>query len=350
MSATHRAVPWGTEPLAPTLRGSAVALGLSIRDGRVLDLGAGSAERCEGLPDAQTWEPASSPGDPLGWAQDVTDASIALAIAWPGPAHLSPTQRTPWWQQLSRVLAPGAIAAVRLDMLPGWHPLNALQDFARFHAGRQGLDLPTGLDAVLDLARHTLPEGEGRWFGWLAYLDKLRAEDPSAVPDLEHGPLYAAELHVWADEAAQHGLRWVGDARGPHNASWSLGPALEAWVREEVARHGLPLRGAQISDYADNRHTRLALFTKGEPPAFEEASWDRVTVSAADDRSQHWAFETPRVSPTARLEGESEASRSLAQRLQAGETAPISLLLPGSEGHEAARRLWRLGMAKLQVH
>jgi hypothetical protein len=290
-----RHVPWGAEPLVPQLRGSAAALGLPVPEGLVLDLGAGACQRLAGLPDAQPWKPSDTPSDPLGWRDLVAAGSVQLAIAWPGPGDLPPEARAGWWASLADRLALGGLAAVRLDLLPGWHPLIALQDFARFHAGRRGLDLPTALDQVKALARDTVADGEGHWHGWLAWLDRLRQDDPDALPDLSRAPLYPAELHAWANEAAAHGLTWAGDGRGPHNAPWSVGPALAAWVREEVSRHGLPLRGAQISDYAHARHTRLALFVRGPLPAHRASALPpSCTLTPALDRPLRWSLEPAR--------------------------------------------------------
>jgi hypothetical protein len=306
--------------------------------GPCLDLGAGASTRAAGLPAALAWEPSHTPGDPLGWGPLAPSGTVALALAWPGPGDLDPAQRRAWWSQLADRLAPGAVAAVRLDLFPGWHPLTALQDFARFHASRHALLLPEALDQVLHLARAT--DGDGHWHGWLHHLDALRRAYPDALSDLARDPLHPAELHQWAQEASQVGLRWVGDARGPHNAPWTLGPALAAWVQEEVSTHGLPLRGAQIADYAHHRHTRLALFVRGEPvpAALPADAW----LSRADDQPLRWSFDPTIAEPPPGLRPLLTAITAGPRRLP---DLAAQLGLPRAQLDRDALLAWQHGLA-----
>lgn len=282
-----RFVPWGLECLPHHLRVACALQGTGVPDGPTLDLGAGASLRGADLRCERS-------DDPSAWP----DTQAGLIVAWPGPGALEPAARVAWWRALADHLLPGGVAAVRVDLLPGWHPLTAIQDFARFYAGRQGVSLPDALDAIFALAHDALGGDDGRWYGWLRHIEALRRDDPWAVPDLARAPIYPAELHVWAAEAAAADLRWFGDGRGPQTAALGLNRPLVAWIEEEVSARGDALRGQQIADYALNQHTRLALFTKGEAaPPKHAARW---IAGPPCDRPAWWALERPEEPVTAR--------------------------------------------------
>jgi hypothetical protein len=207
---------------------------------------------------------ARPPEGPVVWVgSEAPVGPAALALAWPGPGSLSPDARRGWWAALAAALVPGGVAVVRVDVLPGWHAVTAVQDFARFHASRRGVSLAAALDEVT-----ALPRGDddgGRWEGWIEVVAATRAREPEALPGLELGSVHAAELHAWVAEAAAAGLAWLGDLRGPVGARWTLAPPLRAWVDEEVSLSDDPVRGAQIADLAQCRHTRRLLLVRGAP-------------------------------------------------------------------------------------
>jgi hypothetical protein len=278
-----RFLPWGFECLPAHLRVACAIQSVGVPEGPSLDLGAGASlrgadHRCE-LGD-----------DPAAWPE----VEAALVVAWPGPGALEPAARPAWWRAVSARLRPGGVAAVRLDLHPGWHPLTAIQDFARFYAVRQSISLPEALDAVFALAHDALGGDDGRWYGWLQHIEALRRDDPWAVPDLVRAPIYPAELHAWAGEAAAAGLSWFGDGRGAQTTAQGLAAPLVAWIDEEVSTRADALRGQQIADYALNQHTRLALFTKG--PAHPPAHAKRWFAGPSHDRPAWWALERPEPS------------------------------------------------------
>jgi hypothetical protein len=293
MTAFRRDIPSGIEVLAPHLRMAARLHGCAPEQvaGPVLDIGEGAHTRCPHHgSDAHAWDPRDTPGAPLGWTTQVAPGSMGMVIAWPGPAALPAASRAAWWSGLSRVLRPGGVAAVRLDMLPGWHALTAVQDFARFHASRKGLGLEPAMRDVLSLAQQMIEQDEGAWHGWLSYVRHMLRDHPDHVPDLVRGPVHAAQLHTWIDEAQTAGLRWLGEARGPDTCPHRLGHALDAWIREEVSRSSDPLRGAQIFDYARNTHTRLVLLTKGAGSPDLTPDLSDAHVLAHADEPGRWGF------------------------------------------------------------
>lgn len=297
----------------PAVRAAAALLGAPI-EGPTLSAGATPPE---------TW-----PAGPFG-----------LVIADPGA--LSPERRRAWWEALLARLAPGGVAALRLPMLPGWHPLTAIQDFGRFHASRRGLTLPAALEEVFTLAHDILGDEPGRWAGWLELVQRLRQEDPTALPDLDRAPVWPAELHTWVAEA--RGLTWLGDARGPNHGARRLGRALAAWVEEEG--RGDPLRAAQIADYARNQHTRLGLFLRGTPGAPTLAAG--LELGPADEHPLRWAFEPPALP----LEDEElpPLTRTIVAGI-AGTWTPLTALgAPRDTLLEAIRAGWEAGALTLRA-
>jgi hypothetical protein len=297
----------------PALRAAAALLGAPV-EGPTLSVG-------EAVPDR--W-----PEGPFG-----------LIIA--SPDALPPDQRPAWWAALAQRLAPGGVAAVRLPMLPGWHPLTAVQDFARFHASRRGLTLTVALDEVFTLTRDVLGNEPGRWAGWMELVQRLRQEDPAALPNLDRAPVWPAELHTWVVEA--RGLTWLGDARGPNHGARRLGRALAAWVEEEG--RGDPLRAAQIADYARNQHTRLGLFLRGAPGAPTLAAG--LELGPPDEHPLRWAFEPPAVPYE---ESELPALTQALVAEIAGTWTPLSALrAPQDQLLEAIRAGWEAGALTLRA-
>lgn len=323
---TPRIVPWGPEALYPALRAAARLRGADP-SGPFLDRGEGSRRRITAAPpDATAWEPEDGPVPPR--------PVHGLILAWPGPAHLPPEARDAWWTELAANLAPGGVAAVRLDLLPGWHPLTAVQDFARFHGGLHRLPLGEALRQVIALGQLGGLEDDGRWYGWLQVVERLLHEAPDALPDLVRGPLYPAELHAWLGEAARHGLRWLGDAGGPLDAPWTLVPSLAAWVREEVERSGDPVRGAQIADYACDRHARLVLLARA--PSGPCAWPEDPHVAPALDRPHRWALAP--IPPWEEVLTRSPAPGAAATIAAVTRSVPLT-----SVGEAAALAGWTLG-------
>lgn len=270
---------------------------------------------------------ARPPDGPVVWVGDEAAAGpAALVLAWPGPGGLSPEARRGWWAALADALVPGGVAVVRVDLLPGWHAVTAVQDFARFHAARRGLTLAAALDEVAALPRGD-DEG-GRWEGWIEAVAEVRARHPEALPGLERGPVYAAELHAWVAEAAAADLRWLGDLRGSVGARWTLAPPLRAWVDEEVSLSDDPVRGAQIADYAQCRHTRRLLLVRGAPTG--DGPRD-LHLGPPDADLPGDAFD-----PTAEVWDRHASAAALAVRW--GPCAELTL----------ARELWTLGAATLR--
>lgn len=257
---------------------------------------------------------------------DAAGPPAGLVVAWPGPGARPEAEHAAWWAQLAACLTEGGVAAVHLDLLPGWHPLTAVQDFARFHASQTGLPLDAALREVLALADELLGADEGRWNGWLGRVRDLLADAPEAVWALPRGPVEARELHAWVDLASGAGLRFLGDAVGPNHLPLGLPAPMRAWIDDEVRRADDPLRGAQIADYATNRHARIGLFVKGTPaPA---AGPVRLVPAHHDPR--RWQLEPVAVPP----HEAPEAARCA--DLTAGEVP--------DDRRDDARRAWGLGL------
>ncbi len=316
----------------PAIRGAAALLGHPCEGSRALDAGHGAADRLR---------EAGVPGETATRLDAAPAESYDLVLTWPGPAHLPRDIRPAWWEMLDRLLAPGGVAAVRLDMLPGWHALTSVQDFARFHAMRHHLDLELALPAVLDLATDTLDEDEARWHGWLSRLRELRSADAHVAPDLTWGPLRAEQLHRWVDEAKQAGLVWLGDVHGPNNGAERMSRALRAWVESETTDRSDRLRGDQIVDYARNQHTRLALFAREQGTGPQLAG---LQLHRAEEHPQRWAFERwpeawEAVVPVGRV---GSLLRELDRRVEEGPVQLDTVDAPADALAEAVLLGWKL--------
>ena len=206
-----------------------------------------------------TWHAASFEDAPL---DDGFDYVVCHGMA----SWVPPATRRALLRRIAHVLAPGGVAYVSFNVLPGWYERLAARDWLRF-AG--GTDAPA--PALAWLAERVPPE-RAEYKHLLDTVARRLAHTDAAYATHE----YLADAHhpelvgrVLA-EAADAGLAYLGDAIPQSTALELADPAV-------VARaDGLAVHDAQqLLDFVAGTAFRRALFVRADTAASRAWRWPR---------------------------------------------------------------------------
>jgi methyltransferase-like protein/trans-aconitate methyltransferase len=157
------------------------------------------------------------------------------------------------------------VAYVSYNTYPGWHMRGMIRDMMRYHALRFS-GAPTQVKqarALLDFLAQSAPQNGGAFATLLrSELEDLRTradhylyhEHLEAVND----PLY---FHQFADQAARHGLRYLGEARLTTMVPANFGPEVQKGLGV-VARD--QVQAEQYMDFVRNRMFRETLLVRAD--------------------------------------------------------------------------------------
>ena len=175
---------------------------------------------------------------------------------------------------VARSLAPGGIAYVSFNVLPGWYDRLAARDWLRFASGRSELG---SLGWLRDRVSPELADYRRR----LEAVERRLAQTERAyqvheyLAD-EHHPILVKDLLA---EAGRAGLRYLGDAI-PSETAFELLPG----ELGETARHLDAADAQQLVDFVRCTAFRRALFVRADTCEARGWRWSsRLKVEALDD-------------------------------------------------------------------
>jgi SAM-dependent methyltransferase len=215
---------------------------------------------------------------------------------------VAPASRRALLQAVARALAPGGVAYVSLNVLPGWYDRMAARDWLRAHRDE---DARASLAWLRD---HVSPElGDVR--RRLDTVARRLAETDAAYAAHEyradeHHPQLVRE-HL--GEAREAGLAYLGDAIPAETASELLPDEVRARVRSlDVAS------GQELIDFVTNTAFRRSLFVRADEA--ERRGWHRAPELSAQ------AVDGLRVASRLRPHG-APAPSAAAERFDAGDVS-----------------------------
>jgi|SRR5579883_1015238 len=160
----------------------------------------------------------------------------------------------------SKNLNPNGIAYISYNTYPGWHMRGMIRDMMRYHSGRFNTpQLRTQqARALLDFLTQSVRK-DGNAYGILLKqeLETIRHQADHYLyhEHLEENnePLY---FHQFADRAANHGLKYLGEARIGTMVTGNFGPEIEKTLRILATDQ---IQAEQYMDFLRNRMFRETL-------------------------------------------------------------------------------------------
>jgi SAM-dependent methyltransferase len=211
-------------------------------------------------------------------------------LSWVGPAV---QERI--FEILGGCLAPGGIALLSYNTLPGWHMVRAVRDMMRFHCARFADPATKVAEAIalLEAVQAATPDGQaGYREAVAAELALLRSRDAGYILhdhlEEENHQFYIGDIIERSERA---GLRYLADVQLP---TMVAGAASEPIARL-LAGAETPVQREQYLDFLRNRRFRNTLLCRGDAPPLREPDpqvlldmhvASRLTVAEAPDRKK----------------------------------------------------------------
>lgn len=162
---------------------------------------------------------------------------------------------------IARSLRPDGVAYVSYNTYPGWSQHQPLRALLHFHVKPESgpAEILKASHEAVKFVSEAIPEQDGSFAGNWRDLQDLLGRTPGAQLLHDHLEVYNNPVYFYefAGQAAQAGLRYVGDA-----AIGSMHPSdLSAESRAELERHagGKLVRTEQYLDFIRNRSFRQSL-------------------------------------------------------------------------------------------
>jgi methyltransferase-like protein/ubiquinone/menaquinone biosynthesis C-methylase UbiE len=194
--------------------------------------------------------------------------------SWVAPAIQEAIFRT-----CARNLAPDGVAYVSFNVFPGWHPRGLVRELMMFHV--EGVADPdqraAGARAVLRTILDAIPNTDSSYARQLAELAApIASQDDDYLHheylEEENHPLYFTDFVA---EAADHGLRWMTEARFRTRADQQPEP-IQRTLHSLAPDPSDMVRREQYHDFLRNRTFRRALLVHADRPVSQSIDSGRI--------------------------------------------------------------------------